>query len=123
MHIVLSIAKQRRATLVIILLLMQDHNIMMMSNSCSLLFSHTYKAIKKAKDDTMTMSSLFPSQFFFYFKNTMMAPLSSLHSNKIRKEKEKGAYLQAPTSGTTLKLLLLSHSYYHHVDIPEAPSP
>jgi len=51
-----------------------------------------------------------------------MAPLSSLHGNKIRKEKEKGAYLQAPTSATTLKLLLLSHSYYHHVDIPEAPS-
>jgi hypothetical protein len=37
---------------------------------------------------------------------------------KIRKEKEKGAYLQAPTSTTTLKLLLLSHSYCHHIEAP-----
>jgi len=37
---------------------------------------------------------------------------------KIRKEEEKGAYLQAPTSATTLKLLLLSHSYCHHVEAP-----
>jgi hypothetical protein len=28
---------------------------------------------------------------------------------KIRKEEEKGAYLQAPISATTLKLLLLGH--------------
>jgi hypothetical protein len=36
---------------------------------------------------------------------------------KIRKE-EKGAYLQAPTSATTLKLLLLSCSCCHHVEAP-----
>jgi len=29
---------------------------------------------------------------------------------KIRKDEEKGAYLQTPTSSTTLKLLLLGHS-------------
>jgi hypothetical protein len=35
---------------------------------------------------------------------------------KIRKEEEKGAYLQAPTSTTTLKLLLLLCSCCHHVE-------
>jgi len=86
MHIVLSIAKQRRAALVIILLLLQDHNIMMMSNSCLLLFSHTYKAIEKAKDDTMTMSSLFSSQFFIYFLkyNDGTVVISSRQQNKKR---------------------------------------
>jgi hypothetical protein len=39
---------------------------------------------------------------------------------KIRKEEEKGAYLQAPTFATILKLLLLSHSACHHVDAPLA---
>jgi hypothetical protein len=39
---------------------------------------------------------------------------------KIRKEEEKGAYLQAHTFATTLKLLLLLHSCYHHVEAPLA---
>jgi hypothetical protein len=37
---------------------------------------------------------------------------------KIRKEEEKGTYLQAPTFATTLKLLLLSCSCCHHVEAP-----
>ncbi len=48
-----------------------------------------------------------------------------IHSKKnakkdffIRKEEEKGAYLQAPTFTTTLKLLLLSRSCCHHVEAP-----
>jgi len=36
---------------------------------------------------------------------------------KIRKEEEKGAYLQAPTFVTTLKLLLLSGSCCHHIEV------
>jgi hypothetical protein len=39
---------------------------------------------------------------------------------KIRKEEEKGAYLQGHTSTTTLKLLLLSHYCCHHVEAPLA---
>jgi hypothetical protein len=39
---------------------------------------------------------------------------------KIRKEEKKGTYLQAPTSTTTLKLLLLLRSCYHHVEAPFA---
>jgi hypothetical protein len=37
---------------------------------------------------------------------------------KIRKEEENGTYLQAPTSATTLKFLLLSRSCCHHVEAP-----
>jgi len=39
---------------------------------------------------------------------------------KIRKEEKKGAYLQAPTFATTLKLLLLLCSCCHHVEAPLA---
>jgi hypothetical protein len=35
---------------------------------------------------------------------------------KLKKEEEKGTYLQGPTFATTLKLLLLSRSYCHHVE-------
>jgi hypothetical protein len=35
---------------------------------------------------------------------------------KIIKEEKKGAYLQAPTSATTFKLLLLLRSCCHHVE-------
>ncbi len=48
---------------------------------------------------------------------------SLLHNKKlqkIRKEEKKQAYFQAPTSATTLKLLLLSRSCYHHVEAPLA---
>jgi hypothetical protein len=37
---------------------------------------------------------------------------------KRRKEEEKGAYFQAPTFATTVKLLLFSHFYCHHVEAP-----
>jgi hypothetical protein len=37
---------------------------------------------------------------------------------KIKKEEEKGAYLQAPIFATTVKLLLFSHFYCHHVEAP-----
>jgi hypothetical protein len=36
---------------------------------------------------------------------------------KIRKEEEEGADLEAPTSATSLKLLLLLCSCCHHVEI------
>jgi len=35
---------------------------------------------------------------------------------KIRKEEEKKTYFQAPTFATTMKLLLFSHFYCHHVE-------
>jgi hypothetical protein len=40
----------------------------------------------------------------------MLTSLSSSSEQKIKKEKEKKAYVQAPTYATTLKLLLLGHS-------------
>jgi len=39
---------------------------------------------------------------------------------KLRKEEEKGAYLQAHTSAITLKLLLLLCSYCNHIEAPLA---
>jgi len=39
---------------------------------------------------------------------------------KIKKEEDKGAYLQAPTFATIVKLFLFSHFYCHHVEAPLA---
>jgi hypothetical protein len=35
---------------------------------------------------------------------------------KIKKEEDKGAYLQAPTFATIVKLFLFSHFYCHHIE-------
>jgi len=43
---------------------------------------------------------------------------SSLQQKICKNEEEKGAYLQTPTSTTTLKILLLVRSCYHHVEAP-----
>jgi hypothetical protein len=48
-----------------------------------------------------------------------MTSLSSSSQEKI-KEEEKGAWVQAPTFATTLKLLLLSWSCCHHIEAPLA---
>jgi hypothetical protein len=45
-----------------------------------------------------------------------MTSLSSSSQDKIREEKEKGAYVEAPTFATTLKLLFLSRSCCHHIE-------
>jgi hypothetical protein len=52
-------------------------------------------------------------------KKTTMTLLSSSSQKKIREE-EKGTYLQAPTFTTTLNLLLISRSCYHHIEVPLA---
>jgi len=46
--------------------------------------------------------------------------LLSSSQEKIREEEEKGAYVEAPTFATTLKLLFLSRSCCHHIEAPSA---
>jgi len=47
-----------------------------------------------------------------------MTSLSSSSQEKIREKKKKGAYVEAPTFATTLKLLFLLRSCCHHIEAP-----
>jgi len=49
-----------------------------------------------------------------------MTSLSSSSQEKIREEEEKGAYAEAPTFATTLKLFFLLCSCCHHIEAPFA---
>ncbi len=110
---------------VVIIFCLQDHNKTMTSSTRHHYFSPTRSQHYDVEHQSYLSSFSFYRHhllflsFSFATKKRTVSSLSSFATmHKIRKEEEKGAYLQAPTFATILTILLFSHSCYHHIEAP-----